>query len=312
MPESPIRGHVLACFHDEWEVALGSGEVIRASVRARYFLGVSKDEKLLAPGDRVLVSHEPHGSWVIEEMLPRETALSRRLPGSRRPTGQVIIANAEQLVAVISLERPRLNPRLLDRFLVIAEHAGLDSVVVLNKIDLVPEDAWCAVAQIYRNVGYAVVPTCAVDGRGLRDLAEILRGRFSVLAGPSGAGKSSILNALSPGLGLKVDGVSEKTSKGKHTTTNVTIFRLADGALVADTPGFRELGFFRIAPEELDGLFPEFADLAPTCRFRGCGHGTEPGCAIKEALAAGRINPERYASYLKLLEELRGHARGRE
>jgi ribosome biogenesis GTPase len=310
MSDTAIRGHVLACFHDEWEVALDSGEVVRASVRARHFLGVSKDEKLLVPGDRVLVSRDAHGSSVIEEMLPRKTALSRRLPGTRRHTGQVIVANADQLVVVVSMERPRLNPRLLDRFLVIAEHAGLGAVVVVNKIDLAPEDAWREVAGVYRGVGYAVIPTCAVDGRGVEDLVRALSGRFSVLAGPSGAGKSSLLNAIEPGLGIRVDEVSEKTNKGKHTTTNVTIFRLADGAIVADTPGFRELGFFRIAPEELDGLFPEFRDLASQCRFRGCGHATEPGCVVKEALAAGKIDPERYASYVKLLEELRADGGG--
>lgn len=302
---STATGTVLACFHDDWEVALDGGEPARCSFRARHFANAPKDEKPVVPGDRVEVSLHSDGSRVIEEVLTRETVLSRRHPFRKRPVEQVIVANAQQLVAVASMRTPRLNRRMLDRYLVIAEEADLRSVVVFNKIDLVPEDEWRPVASAYERAGYDVVPTCATTGVGIDRLAPLLKERFSVFAGPSGAGKSSLLNAIDPGLGLKVREVSEKTSKGKHTTTNVTIFKLWDSALVADTPGFRELGLWRIHPDDLAHLFPEFRETSRDCRFSGCTHGPEPGCAVKAAVEAGDIDPERHESYLKLLEELR-------
>lgn len=298
------EGLVLACYHDAWDVALDGGEEVRCSVRARHFARLGKEEKLLAAGDRVKVEIANDGACVIEESFPRETVLSRLLPGSRRPTEQVIIANAEQLVAVASFVGPPLNRRLLDRFLVIGEDAELECAVVLNKIDLVSEDVWRRHASVYETAGYRVIPSCAVDGRGVPELASLLESRFSVLAGASGSGKSSLLNAIEPGLGIRVREVSEKTRKGKHTTSNVTVFRLKDGSLVADTPGFRELGLWRIAAEELGFLFPEFRECIPDCKYPSCSHGPEPGCAVKIAVKAGSIDADRYESYLKLHSEL--------
>ncbi len=304
-PGAPRKaeGLVLACYHDEWDVALDGGEEVRCSIRARQFVRLGKDEKLLAAGDRVRVAIIEDGARIIEERLPRETALSRLMPGSRRPIEQVIIANAEQLVAVASFVEPPLNRRLLDRFLVIGEDAELSCVVVLNKIDLVG-DEWRRHARVYEDAGYKVVPTCALDGRGLPELAAIVRGRFSVFAGASGVGKSTLLNAIEPDLGIRVREVSEKTRKGKHTTSNVTVFRLDDGTLVADTPGFRELGFWRIEADELGWLFPEFRERIPGCRFPSCTHGPEPDCAVKAALEEGAIDGDRYESYLKLVDEV--------
>ncbi len=298
-----VEGIVVACHRDEWEVALESGEVIHSSLRGRHFVEYTWGDKPIAPGDRVLLEHLPDGSGVINEVLPRETVLSRRLPHSKRAIEQVVVANAEQLVAVASLSEPRLNRRLLDRFLVIGEEAGLSSVVVLNKTDL-STDAECrAVAHAYELAGYPVLPTCAIEGRGVRELATLLAGKFSVLAGPSGAGKSSLLNAVEPGLGIRVREVSQKTGKGRHTTSSVTVFRLSEGGLVVDTPGFRELGLWRVGPDQLADLFPEFRRFAPECRFRGCSHVPEPGCAVKEAVARGDVDPERYESYVKLRSE---------
>jgi ribosome biogenesis GTPase len=303
--ERAVEGRVLACFHDEWEVALDTGEVTRCSVRARHFARLEKDAKLLVPGDRVEVSAGPSGACVIEGRLPRTTALSRRLPGAKHPTEQVIVANADQLVAVASLGTPPLNRRLLDRFLVIAEDAELRSIVVLNKIDLAQEAEWRPVADVYERAGYVVVPTCALDGTGVEKLVSLLAGRLSVFAGASGAGKSSLLNAIEPGLGIRVREVSRKTGKGKHTTTNVTIFSVGGDTLVADTPGFRELGLWRVHPDDLDQHFPEFRGLIPRCRFRSCNHGPEPGCAVKAAVTEGALDADRYDSYLRLLAELR-------
>ncbi len=303
-PEFAI-GSVLACFRDEWEVALDSGEVFRCSVRARHFASMDSEDKLLVPGDRVEVTLLDDGSRVVDRRLPRETVLSRLRPRMKREVEQVIVANAEQLVAVASVASPKLNRRFLDRYLVVAEDAELRSVIVFNKIDLVPEEDWRPHAAAYEKAGYTVVPTCALDGRGVDELTTLIDGCFSVLTGQSGAGKSSLLNAIEPGLGIKVREVSEATNKGKHTTSNVTVFRLGEETLVADTPGFRELGFWRIHPDDLDQLFPEFAEYIPRCRFTGCSHVPEPDCAVKAAVEAGELDAGRYDSYLRLLRDLR-------
>ncbi len=300
-----VKGSVLACFRDEWEVALDTGEVVRCSVRARHFAGMDSEEKFLAPGDRVEVVLPGDGSHVVERLLPRRTVLSRMRPRMRREVEQVIVANAEQLVAVASLASPKLNRRFLDRYLAVAEDAELRSVIVFNKIDLVSEDVWRPHATVYERAGYVVVPTCALDGRGVAELKEHIDGTFSVFAGQSGAGKSSLLNVIEPGLGIKVREVSEATNKGKHTTSNVTVFSLGANTLVADTPGFRELGFWRVHPDDLDQLFPEFAEYAPHCKYSGCSHSPEPNCAVKAAVEAGELDAERYDSYLRLLRDLR-------
>jgi ribosome biogenesis GTPase len=303
-----VTGRVLACYHDEWEVALSGGDIIRCHLRGRHFSKLTDGQKPVVPGDLVELGLLRDGSGVIERTLPRETVLSRLLPGRRRPVEQIIISNVKQLVTVASLGTPSLNRRLLDRFLVISEAAGLRSVVVFNKTDLVPEKEWRPAAAAYENAGYEVIPTSATNGTNVDRLASVLAGTFSVLAGPSGAGKSSLLNAIRPGLGLRVKEISRASGKGKHATTNVTVFRLGDGILVADTPGFRELGFWRIRPGDLDYFFPEFRDYIMKCRFRGCSHSPEPGCAIKEAVETGALNAARYDSYLRLLEELRKRA----
>ena len=300
-----VIGTVLACFHDEWKVALDSGDTFRCSVRARQFAGRDSQVKLLAPGDRVEVALLEDGARVIERRLPRETVLSRLRPRMKREVEQVIVANVEQLVAVASVASPKLNRRFLDRYLVVAEDAELRSVIVFNKIDLAPEEEWRPHSVAYEKAGYTVVPTCALDGRGVDEVKALIDGSFSVFTGQSGAGKSSLLNAIEPGLGIRVREVSEATNKGKHTTSNVTVFRLGESTLVADTPGFRELGFWRVHPDDLDQLFPEFAEYIPRCRFTGCSHSPEPDCAVKAAVEAGELDAERYDSYLRLLRDLR-------
>ncbi len=302
-----LEGQVLAAYHDHWDVFL-EREAVRCSIRARLFAGRKPWEKLIVPGDRVVVSRAEDGACVIEKVLERDTKLSRRMPGAATDFEQMIVANVDRLIAVASFRKPRLNRRLLDRYLVIAEDAGLESVVVLNKTDLVDAETVLASAAPYEAAGYEVVPTSALTGEGVGSLRSALEGHLSVLAGPSGAGKSSLLNAVEPGLGLRVRSVSEKTGKGRHTTTNVHVFPLDETTFVADTPGFRELGFWRIDPEELRSLFPEFLEYAPECRFTSCRHVPEPGCAVKGAVERGEVDRERYESYRRLLKEIQENA----
>jgi ribosome biogenesis GTPase len=262
---------------------------------------------IAAVGDRVLVLPAADGTGAIEEILPRSRVLSRSTPstGGRRSyaggeTEQVIVANPEQAVFIFACAEPEPHLRMLDRFLVVAERAGIPAVVCANKIDLVEGDAPEKKFGIYRKVGYPVIFTSARTGAGVDQLRALLRGKLSVLSGPSGVGKSSLLNAIQPGLGLAISHVSQLHQKGRHTTVAPELIELAEGGYVADTPGLRAIAFFDIDPEELDAYFPEIRPLVEHCSFHDCVHENTPGCAVIRAVEEGNISPERYDSFLRL------------
>jgi ribosome biogenesis GTPase len=240
---------------------------------------------------------------VIEEVLPRETQLSRLRPGPQRvPVEHVIVANPDQAVFIFSVREPSPNPRMLDRLLVLAENNDLPTVICANKIDLVGEtDLHGDAFAVYEQIGYPVVYASARTGEGVADLRERLQGKLSVLSGPSGVGKTSLLNAIDPQLGLKTRQISEATGKGRHTTVGVRLWPLEGGGYVADTPGLREVGLWDIEPEEIAWHFVEMRPHLSDCRFSSCTHTHEPGCAVRAAVEAGDISPIRYDSYCRLL-----------
>lgn len=276
------------------------------------------DTDLVAVGDRVQITpiEEEEGKGMIEEVTERERSLSRLAPrpggrGSRRwdsdgyrsEREQVIVANPDQAIFVFSCTNPDPRLRMLDRLLVGAELQRIPAVICANKIDLMEDAACHALFDSYREIGYPVLYTSAKEERGIEALREQLAEQISVLIGPSGTGKSSLLNALQPGLGLKVRQVSQATSKGRHTTVVPQLFPLNEGGWVADTPGIRALALFDIDPEEIDAYFPDIAPYVADCRFSDCIHTVEPGCAVKEALEAGEISEHRYESFVRLREE---------
>lgn len=259
---------------------------------------------LIATGDLVHWKPTRHGRGIIEEVLPRETQLSRLRPGPQRiPVEHVIVANPDQVVFIFSVREPFPQLRMLDRLLVIAENNDLPAIICANKIDLLEDgDRELQLFSTYEKIGYPVVHTSARTGQGVGALRECLSGRLSVLSGPSGVGKSSLLNAIQPELGLAVREVSDATGKGRHTTVGVRLWPLTDGGYVADTPGLREAGFFDIEPEELAWHFVEMRPYLSDCRFSSCIHTHEPDCAVKVAVQAGAISGARYDSYCRLLE----------
>lgn len=249
-------------------------------------------------GDRVRVETLPDGGGRIVEILPRRSKLARRTPTGERE--QVIAANMDQLAAVFSVARPEPDLRMLDRLLVLAELNALDAFVVVNKTDLAEElDRFAP----HREAGYALLPTSALEERGLEALRERLRGRSTVLAGPSGAGKSSLLNALVPGLRRRVGEVSRRKGRGRHTTVNATLLPLPEGGYAADTPGLQYVSLWKMDPADLAHGFPELRPLLGSCRFNDCRHVEEPGCAVRRALESGDVARSRYESYRSLLEE---------
>ena len=255
---------------------------------------------IAAVGDRVQVSCQPDGTGSIESIDARRSSLVRLDPRPQGVYQQVILANPDQAVFVFACADPRPHLRMLDRFLVIAEKKELPALIIANKTDLVGQEQAEALFGLYPPIGYPVLYTCARTGQGVDELRERLTGRVSALAGPSGVGKSSLLNAVQPGLGLAVREVSAAVGKGRHTTTVRELFALEGGGYVADMPGMRSLALWDTEPEELDGYFPELAPLVSQCQFNDCHHKSEPGCAVRAAVEAGRVHPQRYDSYLRL------------
>ncbi|HEX6589579.1 MAG TPA: ribosome small subunit-dependent GTPase A [Longimicrobiales bacterium] len=301
-------GRVLSAAGGVYDVELEGGDVVAASLRGRLKLEQRTGEKVVA-GDLVEVAREGGGA-TIETVRPRRTELARRAPGRSRGA-KVVVANADQLVAVFAVMRPEPNPRLLDRFLVTAEVNGLPAVIVANKIDLLDEGAAADVFAAQEAAGYRVIRTSVKADVGLAELRDLLCGNTSVLTGPSGVGKSSLLNVIEPGLTLAVGAVSDAVGKGRHTTVTARLIPLGCGGYVADTPGLRELGLWNIDARELADAFPEFRAHAESCRFNPCSHSHEPGCAVGAAVRKGVIHPDRHASYVALLEEIREGERNR-
>jgi len=274
------------------------------------------DTDLVAVGDRVRISVFGDNTGMIEEVAERQRALVRLAPsargrGSRRwdregylsERQQVIVANPDQAVFVFACAEPAPRLRMLDRLLVGAELQHIPAVVCANKTDLTGFHEARALFNVYQQIGYPVLYTSAVVDEGVDELRDALRGKISAFVGPSGVGKTSLLNAMQPGLGLRVREVSQSTSKGRHTTVVPQLVPLDVGGWVADTPGIRALALFDVDPEELDAYFPDIAPLVARCRFSDCTHTVEPGCAVVQAMEEGRVSRHRYESYVRLREE---------
>ncbi len=263
-------------------------------------LKISADK--LAVGDEVILE-DAGGTWAIAEILPRRSVLARRSPSGAYGE-RIVAANVDQVIVVFAAANPEPHLRMLDRFLVIAEANELQAHIVINKIDLVDPVAARARFAEYPLAGYPVHFTSIVTRVGLDELAAELKGRTSALSGPSGVGKSSLLNALYPGLNLRVGAISQSVNKGRHTTVGALLHPLPDGGYVADTPGLREVGIWGLSADALDRCFPEFVTHLGHCRFADCHHVVEPDCAVRAAIAAGELSANRYDSYVRLRHEL--------
>lgn len=262
----------------------------------------------VAIGDRVRYVDAGQSRGMITEILPRLSKLSRpaTVPG-QRVFEQVIVSNADLVIPVFAATNPPPKWGLLDRYLVTAEAAELPVLIVITKIDLADgNNKLDAELETYRRIGYPVHAISSVTGEGIEEFKGTLQGKMSVLIGKSGVGKTSLLNAIQPGLGLRVKEVGNgELGKGRHTTTHLEMFNLDSGGAIVDTPGMREFGLWNIAPDELAYLFPEMADHVGGCKFGlSCRHDNEPGCAIRKAVMDGGISPHRYKSYMNLRSEL--------
>lgn len=253
----------------------------------------------VAVGDRVEIAVEENGrDGVIEAVQPRRAELSRRSGNERER--QTIVANLELAVVVFAAAEPRPDLWKLDRFLVLAEDAELESLILFNKSELATPEELEEYSAGYRRIGYNTLPVSAKTGEGIDALRDHLKGRISAFCGPSGVGKSSLLNALQPGLKLKTGDIGRVTYKGRHTTVSAELLPLTFGGWVADTPGIRQVEFWDLPAEDVAFDFPEMVDLIGKCKFPNCRHRTEPSCAIRAAVESGDIEQRRYESYLEM------------
>ena len=266
-----------------------------------------RDHDPVAIGDRVRVLPTGGATGVIEQIVARAGgAFTRRDPNAGAGNlALTTIAGLDQLITVFAAREPAPHLRLLDRLLVLAESQQIAALICLNKVDQQPEDWLLARMEVYRGMGYPVVMTSAASGVGIADLRERLAGCTSAFVGPSGVGKSSLLNAVQPGLALRVSAIGETTHKGRHTTTGTRLCPLdgPDGGYIADTAGIRALALGAASLRQLDTCFREFAPYLGYCRLSDCTHLHEPDCAIRAAVANGALDSERYESYGKLFAE---------
>jgi ribosome biogenesis GTPase len=297
-----VAGTILRAISGFYTVRTDDGRDVECRLRGR----VKKERQatdLAVIGDRVRVSLLRDGTGMIEEVEERHSRFSRRQPGPRGTWKEdMLVANLDQVLVVFACADPPPHVRMLDRFLVVAEHNEIPAVVVANKVDLVGLDRARQTFGLYERIGYPVHYVSAREGIGVEDLADRLSGRTSVVTGPSGVGKSTLLNAVQPGLRLATGEVSEALHKGRHTTTSAELHPLTapGGGFVADTPGLRELGLWQIPDEELPWCFPELVPHLGGCAFNDCSHLHEPRCAVRAAVDAGEIPAERYDSYRRL------------
>jgi ribosome biogenesis GTPase len=303
---STLRGTVLRARSGFYTVATESG-TFECQLRGR-LKQERQAEDLVVPGDEVSLTPLPGGNGttpgVIESVAPRRSRFSRRQPGNRGSWKEdLLVANLDQVVVVFACADPPPHVRMLDRYLVIAEHNEVPAVVVANKVDLCGRPAAEAAFGGYAAIGYPVVYASARTGEGLDGFRDRLAGRMSLLTGPSGVGKSTLLNAIQPGLQLDTGAVSETLHKGRHTTTLAQLLPV-DGPMgghVVDSPGLRQVGLWDIPAEEIAWCFPELRPLLGTCRFQDCRHGPEPGCALNAAVASGAVSAARLDSYQRLV-----------
>ena len=247
-------------------------------------------------GDNVEISvlNEEENEGSVTSILPRRNSLIRPA-----------VANVDQAFLIFAMENPKPNFLLLDRFLIMMEQQEIPAVICFNKKDVGDKDEMEKLYEIYTGCGYRVVLSSTYEGEGMDEIHEILNGKTTVVAGPSGVGKSSITNCMQGEVQMETGEISKKLKRGKHTTRHSQVIPVEKNTFLVDTPGFSSLYLTDMKEEELRDYFPEFVMYEPQCRFQGCMHIHEPGCAVKKALSEGKISQQRYDNYLALYEELK-------
>lgn len=298
-----MRGLVTKSTGSWYQVLGDDGNRYECRIKGIFRTQGIKTTNPIAVGDRVEFEIEQgQQSAVIIKLEPRKNYIIRRSVNLSKQT-QIIGANLDLALLVVTLASPPTSTGFIDRFLVTAEAYGIPAALVFNKLDLFSDEGLEILAEyiaIYENLGYPCFTVSALEKENIETLNEVLKDKITLISGHSGVGKSTLINAIIPGSDLKTGNISDWSDKGKHTTTFAEMIDLPFGGKLIDTPGIRELGIVDIEPQELSHYFPEMRNLLNQCKFHNCRHINEPGCAVLDALENGEIEPSRYDSYLSI------------
>ena len=285
-----------------WYDVLHDGATVRCRIRGRLRLKGVRSTNPVVVGDEVVCEADEGGDYVIADILPRRNYVIRRASNLSKES-HIIAANVDQALLMASLRSPETPTEFVDRFLVTCEAYKVPVTILLSKIDLQDAEAVAEFRAVYEGAGYRVLEVSARKGLGVEEVRELLTGCTTLVSGNSGVGKSTLIQAIDPSLDIRTGEISDSHHKGRHTTTFSTMYPLAEGGAVIDTPGIKGFGLLDIDDAELWHYFPEMMRVAPGCRFYNCTHTHEPGCAVREAVERGEVARSRYESYLKIRDE---------
>ena len=262
----------------------------------------------IAVGDRVEFNDEgAEGAVIITKIEDRKNYINRQSPRHKHQQ-HIVASNLDQSLLLATVKEPRTSQGFIDRFLVVCEMYHVPAIILFNKTDLYKEKEFALLGyfqEVYEQIGYRVMSMSLVDNKGIENVADLLKGKTTLISGHSGVGKSSFINTIVPELAIKTQDVSGWSGKGQHTTTFAEMYDLPSGGRIIDTPGMKEFGLVGIERQELSGYFPEMRQRLNNCQFNNCMHVNEPGCAIKDAVVEGLINEDRYVSYVNILDSIK-------
>lgn len=300
-----MKGLVVKNTGSWYVVKMDDGSLVNCKIKGNFRLKGIRTTNPVAVGDMVDVAVKDDASYIIS-IEPRRNYIIRRASNLSKES-QILAANVDQALLIVTLKEPVTNTTFIDRFLATAEAYNVSVTIVINKIDLLDDEDekeyLDGVKNLYEVVGYKVVKMNALTGEGLDELKQTLVGKTTLLSGNSGVGKSSIINLVLPGLNLKTGTVSETHHTGMHTTTFSEMFDLPGGGHVIDTPGVKGFGTIDFDKAEVAHYFKEIFEISANCRYNNCTHTHEPGCAVLEAVENHYISQSRYQSYLSILED---------
>jgi len=293
-----------------YDVRSNEGTIMQCRLKGKFKIKGFKVTNPIAVGDKVVyeMEDENRNAGIISDILPRENYIIRQSV-HKTAHGHLLATNLDQAVLIATLDFPRTSLGFIDRFLVAAESFRIPTVLIFNKLDLLNEEQIAyqhELTELYESLNYKCIFTSAVDGTGVDDFFNILKGKVSLISGHSGVGKSTLVNAIAPDLDLRTSQVSTFANKGVHTTTFAEMFEIAPETFIIDSPGIKELGLADMEKEEIGNYFPELFAIKNQCKFNNCLHLNEPNCAVIKAVEKGEIALSRYNSYLGIIngEEL--------
>jgi len=289
-----------------YDVRSIEGTIMQCRLKGKFKIKGFKVTNPIAVGDKVVyeLEDEVRNAGIISDILPRENYIIRQSV-HKTAHGHLLATNLDQAILIATLDFPRTSLGFIDRFLVAAESFRIPTVLVFNKLDLFKEEQIAyqhELTELYESLNYKCIFTSAVDGTGVDDFFNNLKGKVSLISGHSGVGKSTLVNAIAPDLDLRTSEVSTFANKGVHTTTFAEMFEIAPETFIIDSPGIKELGLADMEKEEIGHYFPEILEIMSQCRFHNCMHLDEPNCAVKEAVMEERIAQSRYFSYLSMMD----------